>query len=192
MLLDDYLPLHHFSERHERVVQAPAGLAFTCLLELDMRRAPLVGLLFSLRELPWRLSRRGRRSPGLGLTLEGLVKAGFIPLAQDPPRELVLGLVGRPWRPDPDPQRLTPAQFASFGRVGYVKVASNLTAEPLNRGRSLLCTETRIQCLGHEAKRGFRRYWTIIRPFSGLIRRQWLALAARQAEALARAGRAGR
>jgi hypothetical protein len=30
-----------------------------------------------------------------------------------------------------------------------------------------------------DARRAFRRYWFLVRPFSGLIRRRWLAAVAR-------------
>ena len=182
MLLDRFLPRYQFNERHELVVRASTPRAFRALLELDLRHAPLVSLLLSLRELPWRLRSGDFQGPGLGATLEDLLAAGFILLAHDAPHELVLGLVGRFWRPNPDLQRLPPGEFQPFQRHGFAKVAVNLTAEPLLGGRSLLCTETRIQCLDLPAKRSFRRYWTLIRPFSGLIRRRWLEMARRQAE----------
>jgi hypothetical protein len=42
-------------------------------------------------------------------------------------------------------------------------------------GGSLLSTETRVAGGGWK----FRAYWLVVRPFSGLIRRRWLAAAAR-------------
>jgi hypothetical protein len=38
----------------------------------------------------------------------------------------------------------------------------------------LLTTETRIAAVDDAARRAFMRYWRIVGPFSGLIRRRWL------------------
>jgi hypothetical protein len=44
-----------------------------------------------------------------------------------------------------------------------------------------LTTETRVQLTDANARRAFRRYWLVIRPFSGLIRRAWLRAIAQRA-----------
>jgi hypothetical protein len=48
-----------------------------------------------------------------------------------------------------------------------------------------LSTETRVHVADPAARRKFRRYWFVIRPFSGLIRILLLRAARRRAEALA-------
>jgi hypothetical protein len=47
----------------------------------------------------------------------------------------------------------------------------------------VLATETRVAALDDAARRSFARYWRLIRPFSGLIRRRWLLAGARRASA---------
>jgi len=42
--------------------------------------------------------------------------------------------------------------------------------------------ETRILCLGDQAKSLFRLYWTVIRPYSGWIRFKMLKMIKEQAE----------
>ena len=42
-------------------------------------------------------------------------------------------------------------------------------AEP-GAGRCLLSTETRVHVKDPAARRSFRRYWFVIKPFSGLTR----------------------
>jgi hypothetical protein len=140
-------------------------------------------LLFFLRELPWRLSRRDFSSPGLGFTMENMLKLGFIDLGRLQGRELVLGLAARPWRLRPDILRLSPEEFIALDRQGYVKVAANFRVDPQGESLTRLSTETRIQCLGPGARRAFRVYWTLIRPGSGLIRRDMLRLVKKKAEA---------
>jgi hypothetical protein len=46
-------------------------------------------------------------------------------------------------------------------------------------GRALLYTETRVAAMDDRARRAFRRYWLVVGPFSGLVRRRWLAGAER-------------
>ncbi len=46
--------------------------------------------------------------------------------------------------------------------------------EALAPDRTRVATETRIRALGPSARRWFRLYWLIIRPFSGLLRRAML------------------
>jgi hypothetical protein len=50
-------------------------------------------------------------------------------------------------------------------------------------GGTLLTTETRVLATDEAARRRFGRYWRVIRPGSGAIRRSWLRAAARRAEA---------
>jgi hypothetical protein len=51
-------------------------------------------------------------------------------------------------------------------------------------GPSLLSTGTRVDAGGPETQRKFRRYWLVMRPFSGLIRIFFLRAARRRAEAM--------
>jgi hypothetical protein len=44
-----------------------------------------------------------------------------------------------------------------------------------------LTTKTRVLLTDDRSRNAFRRYWLLIRPFSGLIRRRWLAAIARRA-----------
>ena len=182
MLLDEFMPRHDFGEYHQALAAAPAQRVFQAIQELDMRQSPLVGAFMMLRELPWRLRTRDFQGQGLGRSLEQMQAFGFILLAKEAPRELVLGLVGRFWSLRPQVRRLRPQDFPGFDQPGYAKVAANFLVQPLGPGLCRLSTETRVQCLGNQAKTRFRRYWTVIRPFSGLTRREWLRLARQEAE----------
>jgi hypothetical protein len=48
-------------------------------------------------------------------------------------------------------------------------------------GAASLSTETRVHVADPVARRSFRRYWFVIRPFSGLIRILFLRAARRRA-----------
>jgi hypothetical protein len=52
---------------------------------------------------------------------------------------------------------------------------------PLLDGGSRVSTETRVMPTDDTSRRAFGRYWGVVRPFSGLIRRRILALAKRDA-----------
>jgi hypothetical protein len=53
-------------------------------------------------------------------------------------------------------------------------------------GATTLSTETRILCTDDRNRRRFRRYWAVVRPFSGLIRIELLRIVRREAEARSR------
>jgi hypothetical protein len=103
-------------------------------------------------------------------------------LARDPD-EIVIGGIGRFWRTRAGGLvRLAgPEQFARFDEPGFAKTAVNFRMARTDSG-TLLSTETRILTTDEQARRAFGRYWTIIRPGSGLVRRDILAAAAAKAE----------
>ena len=113
------------------------------------------------------------------------VRFGFTILGEDARRELVVGAIGQPWR-------LARGRgiaigggedFAAFDQVGYAKMAANFRLVPLAGGRAIqLSTETRVACTDAASARRFARYWRLIRPASGAIRRSWLAAIKRRAE----------
>jgi len=100
-----------------------------------------------------------------------------------PGRELVFGLAGRFWRPNGDLRRIADRDaFLAFSEDGCVKAAWNLRIGTADARGCELTTETLIQCFGATARRSFRLYWSIIRPFSGALRRSLLRGVKRRAE----------
>ena len=111
---------------------------------------------------------RGLRS---GTTIQELFdRTGFETLARSP-TEVVFAASGTPWRPSGG---LRPFEAAT---PGTVRVATDIRAVAV-AGGCVLSTETRIQAVDASARRAFRRYWLVVGPFSGLIRRRWLRAAA--------------
>ena len=174
MLLDQFLPRWDFSEHHQTLVRAPAVQVYRAARTMDLSHSLFTSLLMRLRELPWRLRGRSPRLPQKTFTLDKMLEAGFVLLGQAEPRELVLGLVGQPWRWSPELVRIRAEQFETFSRSGQVKVAMNMLIEPLAPGLCRLSSETRVQATSPSARRRFLPYWLLIRPFSGLIRREML------------------
>ena len=127
---------------------------------------PVARLLFRLR---------GLRPTAAGTLLGAMRAAGFQPFGNE-----VLTLVGRPWRPTGG--RRAVGDFATFAEPGWAKVAMDFRAVPEGTG-SRLETETRIFLTDAASRRRFAGYWLGVRPFSGAVRRSWLAAAKRRAEA---------
>jgi hypothetical protein len=164
--LDRVLPDWHFRERHARRVDAPAERVFAAVREVTPAEMSFFRLLARLRGIRARADR-----PIVELALAG----GWKVLREVPGRELVLGTIGQPWRlRGGDGPR---GDFASFDRPGFAKLAIDWRLED-----GVLSTETRVFLTDEESRRKFRRYWVVIRPWSGLIRRMWLRAIARRAE----------
>lgn len=202
-LIDQYLPAYDWSERHSLTVQAPAAVVYDALRTADFARSPVVRALLELRALPARLTRSdsGSSGPASGTqpsseglrdertTLDSFRKRGFTILDERRDAEMLIGLVGRFWTIhggicDTDSER-----FRGPIDAGTARAAWNFALAPLHGGEStLLATETRIQAADAQARRSFGRYWLLIRPFSGLIRRLMLRAIRDEAESAASGG----
>lgn len=182
MLIDDHLPHADFAERHALRVHAPPERAYAAARRLDLSESLPVRALFALRSLPALLTRKRGQERSLGITMDRLLRNGFVLLDERAPYELVLGLVGRFWTPAGGIERIHPAEFAVFERPGMAVAAWNFTVLPTDEG-SLVATETRVRCTDEAARRSFARYWRVVKPFSGLIRMEALRAIRRTAEA---------
>jgi hypothetical protein len=129
-----------------------------------------------------RLLYRLRGMPDQSLTLDGMIETGFVLLADDVGREIVLGLVGQFWTPSGTLEKVDAGEFAAFRQAGLAKAAVNLVFWPLADMRSRISTETRVYCCDTASRQRFRLYWMLISPFSGWIRKEWLRLIKTQAE----------
>ena len=172
MLMDRYLDHWDVRSRHETVVHASAGETYQAVRELDMGRSLPAIPLFAIRSVPHLLT--GKARPRRSLTLDTFLKAGFIILAEEPGRELVVGAIGRFWRLDSGIERIAPEEFQAFDRPGFAKAALSFTLEEQGPAKTVLATETRVLCTDPAARQRFLLYWRLIGPFSGAIRRLML------------------
>ena len=183
MLIDSFLPAPEVTSGHHIEVRATVERTAAAVRSLDLSRSPVVRTLFALRSLPGLFSRRSPARRGLGLDMDGLLKSGFVLLAEAPDEEVVLGLVGRFWTPTGGLIRVQPADFAAFDRPGYAVAAWNFTLSGPAAGPVRLATETRVRLTDAASRRRFRAYWALVGPFSGLIRNEMLRTIKRAAEA---------
>jgi len=182
LLLDQVMPAAEHREVHDLWLAADPAAVYRALCAVTGREIRLLAPLMALRSLPALLAGRPLRG-GRDLPIfEGLVKAGFARLAEERDREIVFGVVGRFWklaRNAPLETVRDRAGFLAFDEPGYAKAAMSFLVRAEGRGSRLL-TETRITTTDATAARQFRRYWRLVRPGSGLIRRSWLAAVRRR------------
>jgi hypothetical protein len=180
VLIDRFLPDYDVVEHHEMPVDAPVWRTYRAVKDLDLARSPIVLALLALRGIPHLFT--GAVKPSRRLGLDEIVRSGFVVLGEEPGREIVLGVVGRFWRPTSAIHRIEPGEFAGFDAPGFAKAAWNFLVTDRAASGATVMTETRIACTDTEARRRFTRYWRLVGPFSALIRRALLRSIKRDAE----------
>ena len=156
----DALPSYDVRSVYAIDVDAPPDRALAAALAVTPSEAPLLRALFALR---------GLRSPAALPVWEAMARV-FTPVDAT-----TYVAVGQPWHLMRRPRR--GEDFAAFSEPGWAKLAMDWRAQD---GR--LVTETRVLLTDDGARRAFRRYWLVVRPFSALVRRSWLKAAKRRAE----------
>jgi hypothetical protein len=185
-ILDRLVPSFQAVERHSTTIAASPDQVWAALTQVTMGELRLFRLLMGVRVLPGRLlrspdARFDADEPLLGWA----IKFGFTVLGEDLRRELVVGAIGQPWRLAGGRGMAVVGghDFAAFDQAGYAKMAANFRLDPIAGGRpTRLSTETRVACTDASSARRFARYWRLIRPASGAIRRSWLTVIKRRAE----------
>ncbi len=86
MLIDRFLLRYDVSARYQIDIHAPIEQVYSAARHLDMNDSWIVRWLYRLRGLPQS-----------SLTLDGMLKLGFVLLADQPLQEIVFGLIGRFW-----------------------------------------------------------------------------------------------
>ncbi len=167
-MIDAFVPVAEVASRHTVTLAAAPARVYEVIRTVDLARSRVIRTLFALRGL------RTRRP----LTIESLQGAGFVLLRAEPDRGIVLGITGRFWTLRGGLRRIEADRFAAFAEPGYGKAAWSITVEPDPTGGSVVATETRVAITDEPARRAFRRYWRLVGPFSGIIRRRMLALVA--------------
>lgn len=155
---------HRYAQRtrHQINIDAPPQAVWEHVRDIDLAWPSLVRFLLAVRG--FRIS-DGPKSP------ESL---GFTVLSEKPNRHLILGLIGKFWTKDGGLVDIKPDGFAEFSDPGYAKAVWVFQLNPLQQGGTRLTTETRVQCTDEPSRRKFRRYWWVVAPFSGMIRRRLL------------------
>jgi hypothetical protein len=185
--LDQFLPTYEFHEVHTVTIRASVSLVYTAIKEVTLSEmSVLVPWLLGLRALPARLT--GDKRPQLAANealLETMSRNGFVPLAEVPGSEVVIGMIGQPWKiaGGDEPAIHSPEAFLGFDKPDYARIVTNLIVIPGSAPDQVSCTtETRIHIPDPAAQRQFQLYWRVISIGSGLLRKMWLNAIKRRAE----------
>lgn len=174
MLIDSFVAVPDAAEKHSIEIAANRQAVYRTLWTADLGGSWIVKGLLWLRSQPQFLMRSGpRRTRAIrAITLQTLIDAdaGFGLLAEEPDREILLGVTGPFWRPVGNVLPFNADAFRGPVRSGVARAVWNFTVDEMDNGRTILSTETRIICGDRSSRRKFRVYWLFVRPFSGLIR----------------------
>ena len=165
---DRLTPVWQFREVHSRRIAARPAAVYAAIRRVRADDILLFRTLTWIRRggrpLPEGILNAGPERPIIDVALNG----GFALLADEPPRELVLGAIV-------DAPASTPRTRALLLNPpdGYSVATMNFVLTPDGDG-TIVTTETRVFSNGLAARRRFARYWRVIYPGSSLIRHMWL------------------
>lgn len=178
--LDRFIPDYEVVERQHIRVDAPSGVTFGALMDMDLEQSPIIRAIFKARELL--LGADAAPRPHRRGLVEVTKELGWGVLAEIPGRELVMGAVTQPWRANVVFRALPPDEFAAFNEPDYVKIVWTLRADQLGERESIARTETRVIATDAGARKKFRWYWARFSPGIVLIRTLSLRLVKKEAE----------
>jgi hypothetical protein len=182
--LDAFLPAYHFHERHEIIVAASPERVREALSQVTVADIGVMQTLGRIRDIAMGVKANTTADSELAkrsvIQMISGPRSAFFPL-DDTPREFVFGLAGQPW--NNRAVRLKSSEFRDWAEPGNVKIAANFLIEDLGGGRSRIVTETRVAATDAGARRKMAKYWALIYPGSGLVRRSLLQAIRTRAEA---------
>jgi molybdenum cofactor cytidylyltransferase len=174
-LLHRWMPAYDVRASYAVDVQANEAAVYRAVLETNLADSIIARVLMAIRSL-------GHPSAVSSFRFGELPERGsFFVLADDPPREIVAGVIGRFWAMRGNVCEGDRHSFRDPLAPGTAKAAWNFRVDRTPVG-CRLTTETRVLCADDESRRSFRRYWTVVGPFSGVIRREALRLIRDQAQ----------
>lgn len=177
--LDDIMPEYQFFERHSTRVHAPAPQVLQAVRESTFGDMKSLGTLLKLRAAALR---GDSGDTGAFLrekrVLDAFAASGYASGGSDHEIVMAGGANVRAMRPLAFHSL---QEFADCHEQGAIKIAYDFNVEEAGDAWSRLTTETRVAAVD-DAGRGMARYWRLIVPGSGMLRRQWLEGIRRRAE----------
>jgi hypothetical protein len=117
-------------------------------------------------------------------TLTDALARGFVLLGERRGRAIMLGAIGKLWKPDVTLLPLEPAEFRAFREPKYGKLAIAFWVERFGRDKSVLRFEARVAATDDSARAHLERWYRVIRPFTTFFLRRALAGIKAEAEAI--------
>lgn len=182
MVIDEFMPVYDVSKRYSMTISAPVDKVYSALKSSNINESPFIRILFFLRGLPAIFTSHKQVSGKSKLTIGNIADSGFMLLNEKPNEEIVIGIVGQFWKLSGNIHRIPSEQFSSFNEKEFAKAAWNFFLRSVDPTTTELSTETRVQCMDEKSWKKFRRYWFLIGPFSGIIRKEMLRVIKSNAE----------
>jgi hypothetical protein len=169
-LLDDVLPEYQFFERHSARIRARPELVMQAVRQSTFGDMKSLVTLLKIRGAALRTHDTGSFLQDQRV-LDAFSASGYLSGSSE--HEIAMFGV---WnvRANRRPEVHTLQEFADYREQGAVKMAFDFTVQEAGEGWSTISTETRVLALDDFTRRGMGRYWRLIVPGSGLLRRQWL------------------
>jgi hypothetical protein len=183
-LLDDIMPEYQFSERHSERIHAKPEQVMQAIRQLTVGDMKSLVTLLKIRGAALRLHDTGdfvRHVRSLQDTrlLDTFSESGYIFGSSE---HAIVMCGGANMRANRPLEVRTLQEFADYWEQGAVKMAYDFNVEDAGGGWSTVTAETRVVATDDSTRRGMGRYWRLIVPGSGLLRRQWLIGIKRRAE----------
>jgi hypothetical protein len=180
--LDDWMPRWQIRERAIIAVSAPPEKVFAAIHAVRADEIFLFRTLIAIRQCGRTGPESIMNAPEQKPILDVATQTTFVLLAEESPRELVIGTVVAAPPKARASGRLTPELFQKKLQPGVALATMNFLVTPDDHGGSTISTETRIYANNRSALRRFAIYWRVIHPGSDIIRRMWLCATKQRAE----------
>ena len=179
-VLDSIMPQYQFFERHSAVIQARPEQVMQAIRQSTFADMKSLGTLLRIRAA-------GLRTPSQDAgvlasdkrILDAFLASGYVSGGNT--HEIVI-CGGANVQAKRSLEVRTLEECADYQQPGAIKVAFGFNVEDAGGGWCKVTAETRVLALDAATRRGMSRYWRLIAPGSGLLRRQWLAGIRRRAE----------
>jgi hypothetical protein len=179
-VLDDVMPEYQFSERHSARIHARPMQVMQAVRQSTFSDMKSLLTLLKIRGAALRTpsDATGALSPDKQI-LDAFSASGYVSGGSEHELFMCGGANVRAKRPL---AVRTFEECADYREPGAIKVAFNFNVEEAGGGWSTLSTETRVVTTDDSTRTGMSRYWRLIVPGSGLLRRQWLEGIKKRAE----------
>ena len=180
--LDDWMPRWQIRERHIIPVAASPEKVFAAIHAVRADDIFLFRTLIAIRQCGQPGPESIMNAPEQKPILDVATQTTFVLLAEEAPRELVIGTVVVAPPKARASGRLTPELFQKKLQPGVALATMNFPRHARRPWRLDHLTETRIYANNRSALRRFAIYWRVIHPGSDIIRRMWLRAIKQRAE----------
>jgi len=181
--IDDWMPRWQIGERHVIHIAAPPEAVFAAIHAVRADEIFLFRTLIAIRSCYQTGPESIMNPPAQKPLLDVATQTTFVLLAEEAPREIVIGtVIAAPRGTRALSGGLTPELFRRTLPPGVALAAMNFLVRPDDHGGSTISTETRIYANNSSALRRFVIYWRVIHPGSDIIRRMWLRAIKQRAE----------